>query len=1060
MKRKFLLKFLGITFLTAILAVAAFCSAGYFRSAEAELPDVSYFSTERFQEPDGTVASVFASGDQYYNYLHDAKGRILVPDGEGYLRYAESVGGKPVATATRWNADEKSVLKTNTIFASDVDFEKHPELRNEFGALGASIDVSNLDRSAQNAYREGAAANAADETAEIPKIVNSVVFLRFPDESERIVTEGVLRSLSNIDGQDATLNDYFRSVSSETFGFYNVLPYLEDGSIFVYTAPNPISYYRSVPSSGLTRQREEGKLLGGALEAAKPYLEKGIADSGLKTDADNDGSVDSVTFLVLSDEPGSNAWNTLLWPHQWSFGSVFVTETLGNAKADRYLFMFTSSSRFFPVLTHEMGHVVGAPDLYHYSGSYDPVGYYDNMASSSGASPNLWLTATREKYLADAVGAHQVSEITENWDGYTLKATSSAAQKDLLAYKIRLNANASEWLYIEYRQPNAGRYDNNFDLRFSSAKSGLVVYRVKEGVYGNDAATAPGSGYYSSPDEIYVFRNSEISSAALKEPDAFIGSASNTTLYQDGNLYTTNGRNSGIVVTLKEIDAATATARFEVYHKDFPEYSGSEALVGLSSSKLAETEETLPQSAFYGQDFNFEIFPVYQKGKVKIIGDTPISTELFTVTGYDKFDKSFSAQRVSVSLDLEKAAKAGYAAAEGAVFPTLSFSVTVRDYDLNLEIISLTSKTFLVGTTDGFVADWKIVTAMGKTSATYNAASPETKLLRYEFLSEGEFTKTARVIFGELSAMIELNFYDKAVSMRYAGETSFLYGSEPLSFSFEISYLSGKNESIKVSAAEIGFSATDFGAQTLNYATENLETVFTVYVYKNVASYRLMKNGETALREEEINLRYAETIDFSAYVLSVRFEKESADTELPLEGRIPSKIYTYDEKVVVSFAEAYQNGKAVSVTFRVTVALKNDFELLSTTHKNVKIDYSNRLIVLKTAMDSAELSVSLKTAAYLSVNVKNANSDGVSVELVNRVNGAALSNFRFAVVLKGDANGDGIADADDVEALAELYLQDDSAYRNAVGDKNGDGKYTLIDFSLWLQTLSGESEHV
>lgn len=1059
MKRKFLLKFLGITFLTAILAVAAFCSAGYFRSAEAELPDVSYFSTERFQEPDGTVASVFASGDQYYNYLHDAKGRILVPDGEGYLRYAESADGKPVATATRWNAEERSVLKTNTMFASDVDFEKNPELRNEFGAMGAAIDVSNLDRSAQNAYREGAADNAAaDETAEIPKIVNSVVFLRFPDESERIVTEGVLRSLSNIDGQDATLNDYFRSVSSETFGFYNVLPYLEDGSIFVYTAPNPISYYRSVDSSGLKRQREEGKLLGGALEAAKPYLEKGIADSGLKTDADGDGSVDSVTFLVLSDEPGSNAWNTLLWPHQWSFGSVFVTETLGNAKADRYLFMFTSSSRFFPVLTHEMGHVVGAPDLYHYSDSYDPVGYYDNMASSSGASPNLWLTATREKYLADAVGAHQVSEITENWDGYTLKATSSAAQKDLLAYKIRLNA--SEWLYIEYRQPNAGRYDNNFDLRFSSAQSGLVVYRVKEGVYGNDEAKAPGSGYYSSPDEIYVFRNSDISSAALKEQNASIGNASDTTLYQDGNLYTTNGRNSGIVVTLKEIDAAAATARFEVYHKDFPEYSGSEALIGLSASRLAETEETLPQSAFYGKDFDFEIFPVHQKGKIKIIGDTPISTELFTVTGYDKFDKSFSAQRVSVSLDLEKAAKAGYAVAEGAVFPTLSFTVTVKDYDLNLEIVSLTSKTFLVGTADGFVADWKIVTAMGKTSAAYNTASPETKLLRYEFLSEDEFTKTVRVLFGELSAMIELNFYDNAVSMRYAGVASFLYGSEPPSFSFEISYLSGKNKAIEVTAAEIGFSATVFGAQTLKYKTENLETVFTVYVYKNVASYRLMKNGETALREEEINLRYAETIDFSVYALSVRFENESADTELPLEGRIPSKIYTYDERVVVPFAEAYQNGKAVSVTFRVTVALKNDFELLSATHKNVKIDYTNRLIVLQTAMDSAELSETLKTAAYLSVVCKNGDSGAASVELVNRVNGAVLSNFRFAVVLKGDANGDGIADADDVEALAKLYLQDDSAYRNAVGDKNGDGKYTLIDFSLWLQALSGESEHV
>jgi hypothetical protein len=40
-------------------------------------------------QPDGTVLHLFATGDEYYNWLHDADGYVVVRDSQtGYLVYA------------------------------------------------------------------------------------------------------------------------------------------------------------------------------------------------------------------------------------------------------------------------------------------------------------------------------------------------------------------------------------------------------------------------------------------------------------------------------------------------------------------------------------------------------------------------------------------------------------------------------------------------------------------------------------------------------------------------------------------------------------------------------------------------------------------------------------------------------------------------------------------------------------------------------------------------------------------------------------------------------------
>ena len=42
----------------------------------------------RLTQPDGQVIHCFASGDEFYNYLHDAKGYTIVQGEGGYYVYA------------------------------------------------------------------------------------------------------------------------------------------------------------------------------------------------------------------------------------------------------------------------------------------------------------------------------------------------------------------------------------------------------------------------------------------------------------------------------------------------------------------------------------------------------------------------------------------------------------------------------------------------------------------------------------------------------------------------------------------------------------------------------------------------------------------------------------------------------------------------------------------------------------------------------------------------------------------------------------------------------------
>ena len=81
-------------------------------------------------QPNGEVIHCYASGDEFYNYLHDAEGFTIVKGADGYYCYAtHDEAGKMVASAYRVNSvNPASVgLKPYTLISEQEYNERRQE---------------------------------------------------------------------------------------------------------------------------------------------------------------------------------------------------------------------------------------------------------------------------------------------------------------------------------------------------------------------------------------------------------------------------------------------------------------------------------------------------------------------------------------------------------------------------------------------------------------------------------------------------------------------------------------------------------------------------------------------------------------------------------------------------------------------------------------------------------------------------------------------------------------------------------------------------------------------
>lgn len=408
-------------------------------------------------QPNGKVIHCLGSGDEFYHRLHDANGYTIVMNPvDGYFYYGIRSGETVVP----------SKYVAGTVNPAKVGLEKNAMISEQLYAERRAKYLAPL-KSTMGTPTKG--------------LVNSLcIYISFADDSvfghDRTYFKKMWSAKDTV-----SVQDYFKQTS------YNLLdleiyhyPVSPDTVNICYKDSHPRSYY--LPKSGANPDgydnaaAREHMLLKNAVE----FVHNQIPDS-IDVDINQDGVVDNVCFVI---QGSSSAWADLLWPHAWGLFTYDVR--IKGAKINSY-FLTMENGFGGSTMCHELGHVFGAPDLYHYGNSGhtgpDAVGGWCLMCGNA-EPPQSICGFLKLKYN------HWISDLPEIKESgvYSLKPLSEPTNN---LYKIASPFSRSEYFVLEYRK-KAGRYES------SAPGTGLVVYRINPAA-GNGNAGGP-------PDEVYIYR--------------------------------------------------------------------------------------------------------------------------------------------------------------------------------------------------------------------------------------------------------------------------------------------------------------------------------------------------------------------------------------------------------------------------------------------------------------------------------------------------------------------------------------------------------------------------
>ena len=428
-------------------------------------------------QPDSTVVHCFASGDEFYNWVHDSNDYTLIRDPQtGFVVYADLLNDELVSTGyIVGSIDPASIgLQPGIIISAG----KREQMRSNF--LNSTPKPS-------NARGTPSISNAGQNNG---TIYNIVIYIRFAGETEFSPKANKYDSLFN----DTTANvssmyRYFKEVSyGKTLIPTAFYPPHNGNVIISYEDIHPRSYYQPYNSvnnpngyiggnNDTARTTREHQLLKRAVDSVRSQI-----PPSLNLDFDNDGNVDNICFIVRGN---TDPWGTLLWPHKWALYTEFAYINGKrvwdfNMQVENHFDSIGKAS----VLCHEMFHTLGAPDLYRYTNkTIEPVSTWDIM--SNNITPPQSMTAWLKYKYGGWIDS--IPEIRQGGT-YTINNIWSDTNN---AYKIASPNSPSEFFVIEYR--NKGVYWDS-----GLYGSGLIIYRVNPPV-SNGNADGP-------PDELYIFR--------------------------------------------------------------------------------------------------------------------------------------------------------------------------------------------------------------------------------------------------------------------------------------------------------------------------------------------------------------------------------------------------------------------------------------------------------------------------------------------------------------------------------------------------------------------------
>ncbi len=440
-------------------------------------------------QPDGTKIECFATGDEFYNWLHDQNGYTIILDQKtGYYVYAQRTNDQ--LTASRYVVGQTDPSKTGLEPGINISAENYKEIRDAF------FEKHMPKKEAIKGF------NAPNTGKNIGRLNNIIVYIRFSDQTEYTKDTSFLYNMFNKQGSDDnSVYNYFQNVSYQQLelisSFY---PITSGNTVISYQDIYPRSHYmpydqNTNPDGYLPDQKVEREQ--SMLKRAVNYINDQIPEN-LDIDYNNDGYVDNVAFVVRGE---ATAWSTLLWPHRWVLYSEYAYIHGKRVYDYNLLIEGRLNLNGAGLICHEMFHTLGAHDLYHWdSHPVKPVDEWDIMAQLTNPPQSMGA------YMKYRYGTwiDEIPEITE-CGTYSLNPLTSPTNN---CFKIASPNSETDYFVLEYR-----KQEGIFEAQIPS--SGLLIYKINANEDGNGNSHGP-------PDEIYIYRpngtlevNGQINDAAF-----------------------------------------------------------------------------------------------------------------------------------------------------------------------------------------------------------------------------------------------------------------------------------------------------------------------------------------------------------------------------------------------------------------------------------------------------------------------------------------------------------------------------------------------------------------
>jgi len=296
--------------------------------------------------------------------------------------------------------------------------------------------------------------------------------------------------------QTGTVSDYYAEVSSDSIRLIGqVQPWVRSTMTQVQATQD----LNGVDISGLGCCGI-GDYIKSVLDQLGPGVDWGAYDNdgpdGVPNSGDDDGYVDALA--VIHPTPGAECpgdWPNRIWSHKWALTDASTSHTpyptatasakpgFGSIRVDDYFVQGAvdcsgSGLNEIGVMTHELGHAFGLPDLYDTRGllGHDGAGNWDLMAAGTwgcdGRTPDspchmgAWSKAM--------LGWVAVDTLPADTDFGTL--TLPPVETTGLVYRIDAADGSDEYFLLENRQTGLTTYDRQLP------GEGLLVWQVDAGV--------------------------------------------------------------------------------------------------------------------------------------------------------------------------------------------------------------------------------------------------------------------------------------------------------------------------------------------------------------------------------------------------------------------------------------------------------------------------------------------------------------------------------------------------------------------------------------------------